>query len=85
MPHKQLPNILLLCLGEQRLFGLQLSRMIAYLYVDYAFHHGFYLPELVLAPYDVLAGHFLEEFVMQVFVFCLFGDFGPAEGTFLVD
>lgn len=83
--HEQLPNVLLLGLGEMGLLGLQLARSIAYLDVDYAFHHGFYLTELVLAPYDVLARHLLDQLVVQVFVFGLFGDLGPAERTFLVD
>lgn len=62
--HEQLPNVLLLSLGEMGLLGLQLARIIAYLDVDYALHHGFNLSELVFAPYDVLARHLLDQLVV---------------------
>ena len=64
---------------------MKLPRGIANLEVDDALHHGLDLAELILAPHDVLAGHLLDELVVEVFVFCLFGDLGPAERALFAD
>lgn len=82
---KQLPDVFLLGLGEDGLFGLQLARVVAYLQVDDAFEHSLHPMKLPLSPQYIAAGHILDQLIMKLLVLGLLGDLGPAERALLVD
>jgi hypothetical protein len=82
---EELPDVLLLGLGEDGLLGLQFPRIIAYFKVDNALEHGLHPMEIPLPAEDVTAGHILHKLIMQLLVLCLLGDLAPAERALLID